>query len=64
MRTPGPSATHGVAVRLRGKLGRYGFEVKSYDLGEARADARASLRTSVRCWFVGEVIVMGIKKAP
>ena len=29
----------GVEVRLRGKLGRYGFEVKSYDLGEARATA-------------------------
>jgi ATP-dependent DNA helicase RecG len=29
----------GTAVRLRGKLSRYGFEVKSYDLGEARATA-------------------------
>ena len=26
-------------MRLRGRLGRYGFEVKSYDLGEARATA-------------------------
>jgi ATP-dependent DNA helicase RecG len=31
--------TPGTAVRLRGKLGRYGFDVKSYDLGEARATA-------------------------
>ncbi len=29
----------GTAVRLRGKLSRYGFEVRSYDLGEARATA-------------------------
>jgi ATP-dependent DNA helicase RecG len=29
----------GTAVRLRGRLGRYGFDVKSYDLGEARATA-------------------------
>ncbi|HEY4347021.1 MAG TPA: ATP-dependent DNA helicase RecG [Gaiellaceae bacterium] len=29
----------GVQVRLRGKLSRYGFEVKSFDLGEARATA-------------------------
>jgi ATP-dependent DNA helicase RecG len=29
----------GTAVRLRGKLGRYGFDVKSYDVGEARATA-------------------------
>ena len=29
----------GVHVRLRGKPGRYGFDVKSYDLGEARATA-------------------------
>ncbi|HWE80499.1 MAG TPA: ATP-dependent DNA helicase RecG, partial [Gaiellaceae bacterium] len=29
----------GTYVRLRGKLGRYGFEVKAYDLGEARATA-------------------------
>ena len=26
-------------MRLRGKLGRYGFDVKSYDVGEARATA-------------------------
>jgi ATP-dependent DNA helicase RecG len=26
-------------VRLRGKLGRYGFDVKSYDIGEARRTA-------------------------
>ena len=26
-------------MRLRGRLGRYGFDVKSYDLGEARATA-------------------------
>jgi len=29
----------GTHVRLRGKNGRYGFDVKSYDLGEARATA-------------------------
>jgi ATP-dependent DNA helicase RecG len=29
----------GVRVRLRGKNGRYGFDVKSYDVGEARATA-------------------------
>jgi ATP-dependent DNA helicase RecG len=29
----------GTKVRLRGRLGRHGFEVKSYDLGEARATA-------------------------
>ena len=29
----------GTTVRLRGKLGRYGFDVKSYDVGEARATA-------------------------
>src|SRR5437899_1411786 len=29
----------GTRVRLRGRLGRYGFDVKSYDLGEARATA-------------------------
>jgi ATP-dependent DNA helicase RecG len=29
----------GTAVRLRGRLGRHGFDVKSYDLGEARATA-------------------------
>ncbi len=29
----------GTAVRLRGKLGRYGFDVKSYDVGDARATA-------------------------
>jgi ATP-dependent DNA helicase RecG len=29
----------GTPVRLRGRLGRYGFDVKSYDLGEARATA-------------------------
>ena len=26
-------------MRLRGKLGRYGFDVKSYDIGEARRTA-------------------------
>ena len=31
--------TPGTAIRLRGKLGRYGFDVKSYDLGEARRTA-------------------------
>ena len=31
--------TPGTHVRLRGKLGRYGFDVKSYDVGEARATA-------------------------
>jgi ATP-dependent DNA helicase RecG len=31
-----PPGTH---VRLRGRLGRYGFDVKSYDVGEARATA-------------------------
>ena len=31
--------TTGSTVRLRGKLGRYGFDVKSYDVGEARATA-------------------------
>ncbi len=29
----------GTHVRLRGRPGRYGFDVKSYDLGEARATA-------------------------
>jgi len=29
----------GTPVRLRGRLGRYGFDVKSYDLGETRATA-------------------------
>jgi len=29
----------GVPVRLRGRLSRYGFDVKSYDLGETRATA-------------------------
>ncbi len=29
----------GMRVRLRGKIGRYGFDVKSHDLGEARATA-------------------------
>jgi ATP-dependent DNA helicase RecG len=29
----------GTPVRLRGKLGRYGFDVKSYDIGEARRTA-------------------------
>ncbi|HEX7082729.1 MAG TPA: ATP-dependent DNA helicase RecG [Gaiellaceae bacterium] len=29
----------GAEVRLRGKLGRHGFDVKSYDLGEARRTA-------------------------
>src|SRR3954470_1229977 len=31
--------TPGTTVRLRGKLSRYGFEVKSYDVGEARRTA-------------------------
>src|SRR3954468_10009950 len=31
--------TPGVEVRLRGKLGRYGFDVKSYDIGEVRSTA-------------------------
>src|SRR4051794_14793222 len=31
--------TPGTNVRLRGKLSRYGFEVKSYDVGEARRTA-------------------------
>src|SRR5215217_7007084 len=29
----------GTHVRLRGRLGKYGFDVKSYDLGEARSTA-------------------------
>ena len=29
----------GTTVRLRGKLGRYGFDVKTYDIGEARKTA-------------------------
>ncbi|HET9115886.1 MAG TPA: OB-fold nucleic acid binding domain-containing protein, partial [Gaiellaceae bacterium] len=29
----------GTAVRLRGKLGRFGFEPRSYDIGETRATA-------------------------
>ncbi len=29
----------GTPLRLRGKLGRYGFDVKSYDIGEARRTA-------------------------
>ncbi len=31
--------TPGTHLRLRGKLGRYGFDVKSYDVGAARATA-------------------------
>jgi ATP-dependent DNA helicase RecG len=31
--------TPGTHLRLRGKLGRYGFDVKSYDVGTARATA-------------------------
>ncbi len=31
--------TPGASIRLRGKLGKYGFDVKSYDLGEARRTA-------------------------
>ncbi len=31
--------TPGTHIRLRGKLSRYGFEVKSYDLGEAKRTA-------------------------
>ncbi|HTR33887.1 MAG TPA: OB-fold nucleic acid binding domain-containing protein, partial [Gaiellaceae bacterium] len=31
--------TPGTTLRLRGKLGRYGFDVKSYDLGEAKRTA-------------------------
>jgi ATP-dependent DNA helicase RecG len=31
--------TPGTHVRLRGRLGRYGFDVKSYDVGEARRTA-------------------------
>ena len=31
--------TPGARVRLRGRLSRHGFEVRSYDLGEARATA-------------------------
>jgi ATP-dependent DNA helicase RecG len=31
--------TPGTHLRLRGKLGRYGFDVKSYDLGAAKATA-------------------------
>src|SRR6478609_5512005 len=33
--------TPGTHLRLRGKLGRYGFDVKSYDVGAARATARS-----------------------
>ena len=32
--------TPGTPLRLRGKLGQYGFDVKSYDIGEARSDRR------------------------
>src|SRR3954468_2806681 len=31
--------TPGTPIRLRGKLGRYGFDVKSYDIGEAKRTA-------------------------
>jgi ATP-dependent DNA helicase RecG len=31
--------TPGTSIRLRGKLSRFGFEVKSYDIGEARRTA-------------------------
>jgi ATP-dependent DNA helicase RecG len=31
--------TPGTHLRLRGKLGRYGFDVKSYDIGEAKRTA-------------------------
>ena len=34
--------TPGTGVRLRGKLGRYGFDVKSYDIGEARRTAAST----------------------
>src|SRR2546425_319319 len=34
---PGVGPT--LAKRLRGKLGRYGFDVKSYDIGETRKTA-------------------------
>ena len=33
------SSRRGRTVRLRGRLGRYGFDVKSYDVGAARATA-------------------------
>src|SRR5438034_1270936 len=35
----GVDSLPGADVRLRGKLGRHGFDVKAYDLGEARATA-------------------------
>ena len=38
--------TPGTHVRLRGHLTRYGFQVKSYDLGEAHAGSAQSRRTS------------------
>ena len=38
--------TPGTQLRLRGKLGRYGFDVKSYDVGEARGDRRLRARLS------------------
>src|SRR5262249_57693749 len=31
--------TPGTRLRVRGKLGRYGFEPKSYDIGEAKRTA-------------------------
>jgi ATP-dependent DNA helicase RecG len=31
--------TPGTPIRVRGKLGRYGFDVKSYDIGEAKRTA-------------------------
>jgi ATP-dependent DNA helicase RecG len=31
--------TPGASLRMRGKLGKYGFDVKSYDIGEARRTA-------------------------
>ena len=50
----------GTAIRLRGRLSRHGFEVKSYDLGEARATAdfapvyRAS--EDVPSWRIRELV--------
>ena len=38
----------GTEVRLRGKLGRFGFEPRSYDIGDERAPRPTSLRSTRR----------------
>ena len=60
-------AAPGAAVRLRGRRSRYGFEVRAYDLGEARATAdfapvyRAS--EQVRSNRLRELVRVGARRA-